>query len=88
MVDFSNVSENMLRAMYDKRGDEWTDSLDQVIALGYGDVTFRDMEARARDGDVAAVAHLSVWRKLKEVTDEMDARQRWHGSIKPIRKRA
>lgn len=88
MANLTNVSENMLRAMYDKRGDEWTDSLDQVIALGYGDVTFRDMEARARDGDAVAVAHLNVWRKLKEVTDEMDARQRWHGSMKPIRKRA
>ena len=88
MANLTNVSENLLRAMYDKRGDEWTDSLDQVIALGYGDVTFRDMEARARDGNGDAIAHMSVWRKLKEVTDEMDARQRWHGSMKPIRKRA
>lgn len=88
MVNLTNVSENLLRAMYDKRGDEWTDSLDQVIALGYGDVTFSDMEALARDGNADAIAHMSVWRKLKEVTDEMDARQRWHGSMKPIRKRA
>lgn len=88
MVDFSNVSENMLRAMYDKRGNEWGASLDRVIALGYGDVTFSDMEALARQGDAVAVAHLNVWRKLKEVTNEMDARQRWHGSLKPIRKRA
>ena len=88
MANLTNVSENMLRAMYDKRGDEWTDSLDQVIALGYGDVTFSDMEALARDGNADAIAHMSVWRKLKEVTDEMDARQRWHGSMKPIRKRA
>ena len=88
MANLTNVSENLLRAMYDKRGDEWTDSLDQVIALGYGDVTFRDMEALARDGNADAIAHMSVWRKLKEVTDEMDARQRWHGSMKPIRKRA
>jgi hypothetical protein len=88
MVDLSNVSQNMLRAMYDKRGDEWTDSLDQVIALGFGSVRFSDMEALARQGNAVAVAHLNVWRKLKEVTDEMDARQRWHGSMKPIRKRA
>jgi hypothetical protein len=88
MANLTNVSENLLRAMYDKRGDEWTDSLDQVIALGYGDVTFSDMEALARDGNADAIAHMSVWRKLKEVTDEMDARQRWHGSMKPIRKRA
>lgn len=88
MANLTNVSENMLRAMYDKRGDEWTDSLDQVIALGYGDVTFSDMEALARDGNADAIAHMSVWRKLKEITDEMDARQRWHGSMKPIRKRA
>jgi len=88
MANLTNVSENLLRAMYDKRGDEWTDSLDQVIALGYGDVTFRDMEALARDGNADAIAHMSVWHKLKEVTDEMDARQRWHGSMKPIRKRA
>ena len=88
MVDFSNVSENMLRAMYDKRGDEWGASLDRVIALGYGDVTFSDMEALARQGDAVAAAHLCVWRKLKDVTNEMDVRQRWHGSLKPIRKRA
>ena len=88
MADLTNVSENMLRAMYDKRGDEWTDSLERVIALGYGDVTFSDMEARARDGDAVAQAHMAVWRKLKDVTNEMDARQRWHGTLKPIRKRA
>ena len=88
MVDFSNVSENMLRTMYDKRGDEWGASLDRVIALGYGDVRFSDMEALARDGDAVAVAHLAVWRKLKDVTDEMERRKRWHGSLKPIRKRA
>lgn len=88
MADLSNVSENMLRAMYDKLGDEWTNSLNQVIALGFGNVRFSDMEALARQGDTVAVAHLNVWRKLKEVTDEMDARQRWHGSLKPIRKRA
>jgi hypothetical protein len=88
MVNLTNVSENMLRAMYEKRGDEWTDSLDQVIALGYGDVTFRDMEALARDGNAVAIAHMNVWHKLKDVTNEMDARQRWHGSNKPIRKRA
>jgi hypothetical protein len=88
MANLTNVSENLLRAMYDKRGDEWTDSLHQVIALGYGNVTFSDMEALARDGNADAIAHMSVWRKLKEVTDEMDARQRWHGSMKPIRKRA
>ena len=88
MADLTNVSENMLRAMYEKRGDEWTDSLDRVIALGYGDVTFSDMETRSREGDIAAQAHMTVWRKLKEVTDEMDRRQRWHGSLKPIRKRA
>ena len=88
MANLTNVSENMLRAMYEKRGDEWTDSLDHVIALGYRNVTFSDMEALARDGNADAIAHMSVWRKLKEVTDEMDARQRWHGSNKPIRKRA
>lgn len=88
MVDLSNVSQNMLRAMYDKRGDEWTNSLNHVIALGFGNVRFSDMEALARQGDAVAVAHLNVWRKLKDVTDEMDARQRWHGSLKPIRKRA
>ena len=88
MVDFSNVSESMLRTMYDKRGDEWGASLDRVIALGYGDVRFSDMEALARDGDAVAVAHLAVWRKLKDVTDEMERRKRWHGSLKPIRKRA
>lgn len=88
MANLTNVSENLLRAMYDKRGDEWTDSLGRVIAIGYGDVTFRDMEALARNGNADAIAHMSVWRKLKEVTDEMDARQRWHGSNKPIRKRA
>jgi hypothetical protein len=47
-----------------------------------------DMEALARDGNADAIAHMSVWRKLKEVTDEMDSRQRWHGSMKPISKRA
>lgn len=88
MVDLSNVSQNMLRAMYDKRGNEWTNSLNHVIALGFGNVRFSDMEALARQGDAVAVAHLNVWRKLKDVTDEMDARQRWHGSLKPIRKRA
>ena len=88
MVDFSNVSENMLRTMYDKRGDEWGASLDRVIALGYGDIRFSDMEALARDGDAVAVAHLAVWRKLKDVIDEMERRKRWHGSLKPIRKRA
>lgn len=88
MAELSNISENMLRAMYDKRGDEWGGSLDRVIALGYGDVTFSDMEALARQGDTVAAAHLCVWHKLKEVTDEMEARQRWHGSLKPIRKRA
>ena len=88
MADLTNVSENMLRTMYDKRGDEWGASLDRVIALGYGDVRFSDMEALARDGDAVAVAHLAVWRKLKDVTDEMERRKRWHGSLKPIRKRA
>lgn len=88
MTDFSNVSENLLRAMYDKRGDEWSDSLDRVIALGYGDQRFSDMETLARNGDAVAVNHLNVWRKLKDVTDEMQRRERWHGSLKPIRMRA
>lgn len=88
MANLTNVSENMLRAMYAKRDDEWSASLERVIALGYGDVRFSDMEALAREGDIVAVAHIGVWHKLKEVTNEMDRRERWHGSLKPIRKRA
>lgn len=88
-MDLAKVSANRLQALYDWRQKACSENCTTLINAGRGMERGNEIYAKG----IACVDPLSIeYAKLtdavQEVIREMDARKRWHGSLKPIKRSA
>ena len=91
MPNLATMSATKIRALADKRNAAHLVNINRVIAVGGGNLTGSDIRAiaasNATHSDIAR-DWVATSNALQSVYDEMDARERWHGGMQPIRKRA
>ncbi|MPZ19548.1 MAG: hypothetical protein GEV06_16755 [Luteitalea sp.] len=83
MPDLTKLSAAKLQALYDKRYAAVSANCTALIEAGFGNM--RGSEIRAMDHPLAG-EHRRVNDSFYEVVAEQDARKRWHGSLKPIKR--
>ena len=94
-MDITTLSERKLDDLYNKRFREDAAQSQVCIAAGMGQWTPRQRDEALRGQISATDAQIAIcrdWLKsamaFREVCDEQDRRERYHGSRKPIRKAA
>jgi hypothetical protein len=87
-VDLTRLSARKLHAEIEKRDARHSETLKEVIAAGYGNLTGREVRDRAKALDYVCARHVAALDAFLEATQELDARRRWHGEDKPIRREA
>ena len=94
-MDITKLSERKLDELYHKRFREDAAQSQVCIAAGLGQWTPRQRDAALRGEISATDEQLAVcrdWLKsamaFREICDEQDRRERYHGSRKPIRQAA
>jgi len=93
MSDLASLSAKKLHAVIARREARWSATLDATIAAGLGQARFSDMVEFAKGSSLLertkiANDYLNARRDVQMAWDELDARKRWHGSDKPIKRRA
>lgn len=89
MPDLAKLSAAKLRAEIDKRESTHSALLDETIAAGYGAYTGRQIRDIIRANPwPLLVEHIAACDARDAANAELDARRRYHGSDKPIRRPA
>ncbi len=92
-TDYSKLSAKKLHEVIAKREARWREMLDAVIEAGWGDLHYSDIVEKAKassllDSKKLALDYLNARRDIDLVRNELDARKRWHGSDKPIKRKS
>ena len=82
----NTLSAAKLSALYYKRSEIDGALCLLLIEAGYGQERYADTHLRAEAGDELARAWVKAWDLTQEASDEMTARRRWSGTLKPIRR--
>lgn len=90
-TDYSKLSAKKLHEVIAKREARWSEMLDAVIKAGWGNARYSDIVEMAKgssllDSTKLAQDYLNARHDVDVVRDELDARRRWHGSDKPIKR--
>jgi hypothetical protein len=86
--DYTKLSEARLRATYEKAQAKTSAIVSKLINAGYGNERGSETRARARStNDPLAASFVNEWDIFQNIVDEMESRRRWHGSLKPIKRR-
>lgn len=89
MPNLETLSASKLHALIEKREATNIALLDEVIAAGYGQTTMSEVRRLARDEKAPLlVEYVAAMDSLDEARHELDARRRYHGGDKPIRRAA
>jgi hypothetical protein len=89
MTNLSKLSAAKLQALYEKRTALASKLCRDLINAGFGSEKHQDTRKRAAEtGDALAVAYVMASDAQHECYDEEQARMRYHGSRKPIKRRA
>lgn len=88
-VHLPTLSAAKLLAELERRDAAHSALLDETIAAGYGDTRHNEI-ARLATAErwPLLVEYMAASDALNAARDERNARNRWHGSDKPIRARA
>lgn len=89
MPDLSKISAAKLDALYEKRQADCSANCTALINAGRGMERGSEIYAKGVAGaDPLSIEYVRVTDAVREVINEQDARKRWHGSHKPIRRGA
>jgi hypothetical protein len=87
MVDVTKLSAAKLQALYDKRQAACSANCTALINAGRGMERGGEIYAKGKAGaDPLSIEYVETTDAVREVIDEQEARKRWHGSLKPIRR--
>lgn len=91
MSDLETLSAKKLHAVIQKRHARWSEVLDATIAAGMGDMRFSDIVELAKGDPLLpkvrlARDYLNARHDWAVANDELDARRRYHGGDKPIKR--
>lgn len=88
MVDVTKLSERKLRELYEKLSAESSAICTRLIAAGFGLERGSETRRRALEtGDTLAVEYVDINDRLYAAAEEQAARRRYHGSLKPIKRK-
>lgn len=91
MIDLPKLSASKLLAEIDARSADHSASVDTMIRLGYGHCTGSEIREFAKESSLLTRTLLArQWVATKDALQaayaEQDARRRYHGSDKPIKR--
>jgi hypothetical protein len=87
-MDLERMSGPKLMALHERRGAVVSDLTRELIAAGFGQERGSETRERAKAGDPLAQRWVEAQDSVQAIYDELDARRRYHGSNKPIKRRA
>lgn len=90
MPALSKLSAKKLREEIAKREKPMRELRDRVLAAGFGDARYSDLREFAKKSSLLSKVvlvreYLAAFDSVQEARDELAARERFHGSDKPIR---
>lgn len=93
MSDLETLSAPKLRAVIERCKSRWDEVLDATIAAGMGNLRHADLVELAKGSSllsktVLARDYLNARQDWAVAMNELDARKDYHGSDKPIKRRA
>jgi hypothetical protein len=87
-MDITKLSERKLQELYDKRQARCSINCTALINAGRGMERGNEIYAKGVTGtDPLSIEYKESTDAVRVVIDEMNARKRWHGSLKPIKRR-
>jgi hypothetical protein len=91
VTDLETLSARKLQEVIARRNKRWGETLDATIAAGMGDARYSDMVEYAKGSSLLARTrlardYLNASLDYTAAHDELDARKRYHGSDKPIKR--
>lgn len=88
MVDVAKLSARAIEALYAKRQAACSVNCTALINAGRGMERGGEIYTKGIAGaDPLSIEYVKVTDAVREVIDEQDARKRWGGDLKPIRRR-
>ena len=88
MPDVTTLSARAIEALYDKRQAACSINCTALINAGRGMEKGREIYAKGLAGaDPLSVEYVKLTDAVRIVIDEQDARKRYHGTLKPIRRK-
>lgn len=88
MADVAKLSARQLSALYDKRQAACSVNCTALINAGRALERGNEIYAKGIAGaDALSIEYVKTTDAVRIVIDEMNARKRWHGSLKPIQNR-
>lgn len=89
MVDVTKLSARKLQELYDRRQAASSTNCTALINAGRGMERGNEIYAKGVAGsDPLSIEYVALTNALREVLDEMDARKRYGGTLKPIKRAA
>lgn len=93
MSDLATLSAPKLRAVIAKRDARWREMLDATLRAGMNDLRHSDLVELAKGSSLSgktliARDYLNARHDWKVAMDELDARKEFHGSDRPIKRKA
>jgi hypothetical protein len=86
-MDLERMSGSKLMDLCDRRNAVVSRLTRKLIDSGYGNERGSETRERAKAGDPLAQRWVNALDAAQAVYDELDARHRYHGSNKPIKRR-
>lgn len=86
MPDLSKLSERKLRELIDKRSAVVSARTSDLINAGRGNERCSDTRTKAEEGDDLAIAWRTASDAFYEAIEEEQARLRYQGNRKPIKR--
>lgn len=89
MTDLSKLSARAIEALYAKRQAACSLNCTALINAGRGTERGNEIYAKGVAGvDALSIEYVRVTDAVQLVIVEMEARKRYHGSLRPIKRRA
>ena len=89
MVDLAKLSARQIEALYAKRQAACSANCTALINAGRGMEKGNEIYAKGKAcEDILSVEYVACTDAVQLVIVEMESRKRWHGSLKPIRRKA
>lgn len=89
MVDVTTLSAAKIEALYARRQEACSINCRALINAGRGMERGNEIYAKGAAGaDPLSVEYVRLTDEVQEVIAEMEARKRWHGGLKPIKRSA
>lgn len=90
-MTLEKLSAAKLHSEIAKRHAAYYAAVDAMIRNGYGDMRGSDIEAAAKGDSLLSITslcreYLALRAAHNAALDELDARKRWHGGDKPIKR--